>query len=363
MKIQKFHIDVNIRKAAGPPADLYYNPDWFGEIAERVFSRTWHCIGDNSGLAARGALRPAALLPGALDESLLLVNDGAAIRCMPNICTHRGHALADAAGCAESLVCRYHGRTFALDGHLKQMPEFKNVEGFPAPSDDLLQLPCEKFGPLFFTSLDPAHTFENLTSMMARRVDFLPIQNFKPDPASVKSYEFDANWALYVENYLEGFHIPFIHKKLTAAIQWDQYKTILYDYSSLQLAPAAAGEPAFELPAGHPDSGTRVAAFYYWLFPGTMLNFYPWGLSLNIIEPISAARTRVRFASYVWREDLRGKGAGGDLHLVEMEDEAAVTAVQRNMRSRFAPRARYSPNQETGVHHFHRLMGKFLCEK
>lgn len=360
VKIPKFHVDTNIRRAAGPPADFYYNPEWFDEIRGRILARGWNCAGDAALLDARGDARPHTLLPGALDERVLLVNDGSKIACMPNVCTHRGHAVVEKPGCYESFVCKYHGRSFALDGHMKQMPEFKNVEGFPAPSDDLLQLPTGRLGPLVFVNLDPDVAFDAVVAPLAQRIGFLPLNEFKCDAASERTYEFEANWALYVDNYLEGFHIPFIHKKLAATMDWNHYRTILYDYCSLQLAPAADSEPAFELPAGHHDAGTRVAAYYYWLFPGTMLNFYPWGLSVNIVEPLSASRTRVRFMSYVWKDALRGKGAGGNLQFVQEEDEAAVTTIQANMRSRFAPRSRYSPSHEIGTHHFHRLAAKYL---
>jgi choline monooxygenase len=87
-----------------------------------------------------------------------------------------------------------------------------------------------------------------------------------------------------------------------------------------------------------------------------MLNVYPWGLSLNVVEPISPVRTRVRFASYVLREDLRTSGAGGDLHAVELEDEKVVQSVQRGMMSGLYEPGRYSPRHERGVHHFHRLL-------
>lgn len=288
----------------------------------------------------------------------MLINDNGVIRCFPNICTHRGHTIVSEPGCAEILQCRYHGRRFGLDGRIRHMPEFKQVEGFPAPTDDLLQMPLETWGPLVFTGLDPRYPFAKWVAPLARHVGFLPLDAFRLDAKTLRTYEFDSNWALYVENYLEGFHIPFIHQKLTATIDFEKYATECYEYSTLQTAPAAAGEPAFELPAGHPDSGRRIAAYYYWLFPNVMLNFYPWGLSVNIVEPLSPARTRVRFAGFVWKPEFFGKGAGGDLHTIEMEDEAAVVCVSRNMKSRFAPRMRYSPTQETGVHHFHRMLVK-----
>jgi choline monooxygenase len=91
-----------------------------------------------------------------------------------------------------------------------------------------------------------------------------------------------------------------------------------------------------------------------------MLNFYPWGLSLNLVTPEAIDRTRVAFRSYVWDDTKRAAGAGAGLDRVEMEDEAIVQAVQRGVRSRLYRGGRYSPARERGVHHFHRLLCEFL---
>jgi choline monooxygenase len=92
-----------------------------------------------------------------------------------------------------------------------------------------------------------------------------------------------------------------------------------------------------------------------------MLNFYPWGLSLNLVLPLGPERTRVSFLSFVHDETLRGTGAGADLHRVEMEDEEIVESVQRGVRSRLYDRGRYSPRRETGTHHFHRLLARTMA--
>ena len=104
-----------------------------------------------------------------------------------------------------------------------------------------------------------------------------------------------------------------------------------------------------------------VAAYYYWIFPNLMLNFYPWGLSVNVVQPRGIDRTRVLFRSYVWDAGKLGDGAGNDLDQVEMEDEEVVQQVQRGVRSRFYDRGRYSPSKEQGVHQFHRLLCEFLA--
>jgi len=91
-----------------------------------------------------------------------------------------------------------------------------------------------------------------------------------------------------------------------------------------------------------------------------MLNFYPWGLSLNLVQPLGIARTRISFRAYVWDAGKLDGGAGSGLDQVEMEDEAAVEAVQRGVRSRWYRSGRYSPSREQGVHHFHRLLAEFM---
>jgi choline monooxygenase len=185
------------------------------------------------------------------------------------------------------------------------------------------------------------------------------------DPA-VRSYEIDANWLLYVENYLEGFHIPFVHPSLARAVDFKSYATALYPRASVQVAQVQGAElqgdaPRLRAPAGHEDHGRAVAAYYAWLWPNTMLNVYPWGCSVNVVQPLGPARTRVVFLPFVADAALAGSGAGTGLDAVELEDETVVQRVQRGVRARLYERGRYSPSRETGVHHFHRLLAAALA--
>ena len=141
----------------------------------------------------------------------------------------------------------------------------------------------------------------------------------------------------------------------------ERYDYQLGRYASLQLAEARDGDAAFELPPASPDHGRRIAAYYWWVFPNLMLNFYPWGLSLNLVQPLAPDRTRVSFRGYVLDAGRLASGAGAALDQVEMEDEAAVESVQRGLRSRLYRSGRYSPSHERGVHHFHRLLCEFLA--
>jgi choline monooxygenase len=128
----------------------------------------------------------------------------------------------------------------------------------------------------------------------------------------------------------------------------------------LQVGIAKDDEACFDLPPGTPDHGKKVAAYYFFVFPNMMFNFYPWGLSVNIVEPNGLEQTKVRFLTYVWKEELFNTGAGSDLDTVEYEDEEVVENVQRGVRSRFYSHGRYSVTREQGTHHFHMMISSFL---
>jgi choline monooxygenase len=357
--MRPFTVDPDIRRAETLPAEVYASPLWYAVQRERVFARSWQLVRGAERVKAPGHLLPFTLLEGCLDEPLVLAaGEDGTTRCLSNVCTHRGTVVCEGETHAKHLRCRYHGRRFALDGRMTHMPEFEGVENFPSPTDDLPQLPLERWGPFAFTGLDPACGFEEWIGPVRERCGFLPLAEARLDPASSRDYLIDAGWALYVDNYLEEFHLPYVHASLSQALDYATYRTETYPWCSLQLGTTKEPKDAFALPAGHPDSGTLVAAWYWWLFPNLMLNFYPWGCSVNLVQPLGHERTRVSFLTYVWDASRREGGAGGDLHRVEMEDEEVVEAVQKGVRSRLYHRGRYSPRREVGTHHFHTLLAR-----
>jgi choline monooxygenase len=355
-------IDPEIRKASTLPARFYRDPVIYQEQKERIFARSWQLVPGAERMKAGGHVLPFTLLEGCLDEPLLLANgDDGETRCLSNVCTHRGMLVVEGEGHARTLRCRYHGRRFGLDGAFLSMPEFEEVEGFPCPADDLPRLPLHRWGPLAFTCIDPGIGFHDWIGPVRERMDWLPLERFVFDAKTSHDYLIGANWALYCDNYLEEFHIPYVHQMtLGDALDYSTYRTELFAYANVQLGTGKQGDSLFDLPTDHPDAGTPMAAYYFWLFPNLMLNFYPWGLSVNLVTPLGPERTRVSFLSYVWRPELRAQGAGSELHRVEMEDEEVVEAVQKGVRSRLYDRGRYSPRRETGVHHFHGLLSDFM---
>ena len=358
-------VDPDVTRAATLPKAFYLDAALYELARERIFAHTWQWLGDDADVDEPGSLAPRTLLPGLLDEPLLLVRDGAGVlRCLSNVCTHRGNILVDAP-CrgARQIRCGYHSRRFDLDGRLRAMPGFDGARDFPTPADDLAQVPSAQLGGLRFAALAPAAPFDEFFApVQAQLAGRAALDGLVADPSRSRDYEFDAHWALYVENYLEGLHIPFVHPGLAQTLALADYGYALHRYAALQVGIAREGEAAFGDDASDTPGagGPRIAAWYWWVFPNLMLNFYPWGLSLNVVQPLGPARTRVLFRSYVADAARLGQGAGGALDEVELQDEAVVQTVQRGIRSRFYSRGRYAPAHERAVHHFHRLIGEFM---
>lgn len=358
----RFYVHPLIEKASTLPALFYRDPAVFKAMPERIFRPSWQVIPPaNLPQEAEKAVA-FSLLDGFLSTPLLISKDEHGhLHCLSNVCTHRGNLLISGRSTSRKLVCGYHGRRFGRDGKFEFMPEFEEVAGFPSACDHLPSFPLIRLGPLYFTSLEPHSDFSEIRDFLEERIGFLPLDQFQFDPAGSKPYDVQAHWALYCDNYLEGFHIPFVHKELDAVLDYGQYDTILHPAGCLQIGYAAKGEEAvFKLPPGHIDAGKQVAAYYFWLFPNLMLNFYPWGLSLNVVAPIDPSRSRVSFYSFVLDASRTGKGAGSGLDRVELEDEAVVEGVQQGLQSPYYHRGRFSPTREKGVHHFHRMLSAVM---
>ena len=359
MDRREFGVDPRIETAETLPGGFYASGELFERSRDAVFATSWQYAADAP--AGPGSANPITLLPGCLGEPLLITRDaGGAEHCLSNVCTHRA-SLVVAEPCeAQRLRCPYHGRSFGLDGRFLAMPEFEAAENFPRAQESLPELALAALGPLRFTSIAPELPFAEAASPLLERLAWLPWDRLVFAPERSRAYDLAAHWALYCDNYLEGLHVPFVHPGLNRALDYGSYRTELFPRLVLQIGLASGDGPVFDPPAGSPERGQRVAAYYAWLYPNTMLNLYPWGLSLNVVEPVGLASTRIVYRSYVWREDLLDRGAGADLDGVEMEDQAIVGLVQRGIRSRLYGRGRFSPTRERGVHHFHGLLAAAL---
>jgi choline monooxygenase len=365
MRHEPLDIDPDIRKARTLPGWFYRSEHVHAWLNERLLPRSWQLITHLSRIiplddsAVEPGAWPFRFLSGSVNEPLLLTRDEhGGVHCLSNVCTHRAATLISEPCKLADLRCPYHGRCFALDGRMLSMPEFDDALEFPSPSDDLPHLPLVGFGNFLFTAIDPAWPFAELVELITELAGHLPWADAALEPAGTAAYELDANWLLYCDNYLEGFHTPHVHPGLAGAVDFDGYETRIASWSSVRIARPRAGAPTVPAPADAPANYRAPAALYFFLFPNIMFNVYPWGMSLNVVEPLALERTRIRYEAWVWSPELYDTGAGSRLAVIEREDEDIVRRVQQGVRSSLYDRGRYSPRREQGVHHFHRLLAR-----
>jgi choline monooxygenase len=350
---RRLDIDPDLRQARTPPAWLYTDPDVHRRIRQQVWRTGWSVLLEPDPTAAHDVV-PCEVAgdPG------LWVRDGGTERLLSNVCTHRAAKLVDAPCSADVVRCPYHGRRFRRDGTVVSAPGFDAAFG---PDDALPALALGRAGPLRFGAVAPTTAFADWWAPVdeALRASGFDAAGLRLDPDGDRAHELEVPWLLYLENYLEGFHVPFVHPELSKTLELAEYSHVLLPQGTLQVGVARPGQPAFE-PRFGPWVGTRVAAWWFWLWPATLVNVYPWGVSLNRVDDAGFGRCVVRYRAWVRDAGLRGVGAGGALDVVEHQDQAVVQRAWAGLQGTVYGRGRYSPTHEAGLHHLHRLLAAAL---
>jgi choline monooxygenase len=374
MIAKPLHLDVNGRiECAQTLASRFYIDPAILEIEKaRIFRRTWqlvgtlsHACGEVNG-AKRTIADPESFFTADVGgEPIVVVRDKpGTLRAFSTVCRHRAGPIASGSGCKNVLRCGYHGWTYTLDGRLIGTPDIEGVEFFDRSTVGMVPLRLETWEQFIFVNFDqnaePLATYLGEIPGQAKGFQFDGLEL-----AERRDYVIDCNWKVYVDNYLEGYHIPIAHPGLMREIDYSQYRTDTFRYHSQQFAPIRAmkvedaGERFYA-----PGTGSQEA-LYFWIFPNLMLNLYPDNVSTNLIVPLSQDKTLTIFewffhdaASAKVQERIKKAVAFSDE--VQQEDIGLCENVQRGLRSSTYDRGRYSVKRENGVHHFHMLLGEFL---
>lgn len=356
-----YSIDADIAKAFSLPASLYFDPAVFSMENEKIFARTWQVVGHRRQVAAPGDYFTFDLQ----GEPLLLVrgNDGT-LRGFFNVCRHRAGPPAEGCGTRKLFRCGYHGWTYDLDGRLLNAPEFEDVQNFRPGEFALKPVRVEEWFNLVFVNLDPqAPPLQQTLGRMrdqAEKFDFTAMKFFER-----RTYDMKCNWKTYIDNYLEGYHLPSVHPALNRELDYSAYLVEPHPRYIRQWSPIRGAQAGDATPRRYQESRADLTTDYFWSFPNWMLNCYPDNVSLNIILPLEPERTLAIFEFYVPEQDLNSRTARDATDFsdqVQIEDMAICETVQKNLHSRSYERGRYSVKQEKGVHAFHRMYAEIMNE-
>ena len=358
-----------LARASTLPSRFYTDPSIYDREVERIFGRTWQLVARADELARVGDFVPTVVV----DEPVVVTHGlDAQLRAFYNVCRHRAGQVALTRGNRKSLQCHYHGWTYGLDGTLRACPEMEETDEFRKEDFGLQPVRVDRWGPFVFVCLDdetPA-----LAEMMGAIGSEVADAGYDVDRMRLverREYVIACNWKVYVDNYLEGYHLPIAHPKLFKELDYDEYRVEEHRYYSKQHAPIRELKPGEEL--GRDRRYLRVPgqeenALYYWLFPNTMFNIYQDNMSSNVIMPLGPDRTLTVFE---WFFAEPGTGPGWESMQqtiafsdeIQQEDIVICEQVQRGLRSRSYDAGRFSAKRENGVYHFQNLVREFLEER
>jgi len=334
--------------ATSLPPECYVDSEFESRERAAVFARSWQLVAHASQIDSAGDHVVAEI--AAVPLVVVRGNDGV-LRALHNVCRHRAGpvALCNGRG-ARALTCKYHGWSYELNGQLRGAPDMRDAPGFDVNAIHLPQAAVAEWQGLVFAALEAPTPF---ASIVAGIDDRLGAGSAASElgayvHASRVSYEVGCNWKVYVDNFLEGYHLPVVHPALNRLLDYRQYKTELERWHSLQWSPLEQAQGPYG--AGE--------ALYYWLYPNTMLNILPGRLQTNRVLPLGPQRCRVDF-DYYYPADAHAAAADGDRKFadeVQTEDIAICEAVQRGLSSGSYVAGRLNPTRESGVWHFHELV-------
>jgi len=337
------------------PYDWYIDPAVARLEQERIFRRTWQYAAHTGELSepgsfvtARAGVVPVVIVRGRDNE----------LRAFVNVCRHRGYLLCDGAGKRETIQCPYHAWTYELDGSLRTAPRSEMEPGFDREGLGLVPILVDTWGPFVFVNPDTSG------GTLAEHLGDLPriVAEGGVDVDGLVFHErtegeYDANWKVCVENYLECYHCAIAHPSFSKAIDVapGTYSMEEHPTFSSQFGPAKNGGGGIYDATGEIDRGQ-----FHLLFPGTTLNVMPGrgNFSIGPVVPLGAERT-YRYLDYFFLPDTDPQWIADYMELdvqVGAEDRVLVERVQVGMQSGIVTEGTLMPESERLIGHFERQL-------
>lgn len=369
--IDSYNPNAALEEASTIPAPWYTDQSLYNLELHAVFANSWQLAGRVDQLREPGQYVTSDIA----GEPIVVVRgtDGV-LRGFFNACRHHAAAvMTELEGKASQLRCPYHGWTYSLAGELKGTPDFSGVCNFDRAANGLLPVQTGVWENWVFVRVAGSDTNRtsaanevsgeqsaidlesSLGADLINQINPLGLENLHWTER--RHYEFDCNWKVFVDNYLDGgYHVPYLHKGLDSVLDYSKYTIENGGRFCLQSSPIVSD--GAEPETGAVRKGDR--ALYYWIYPNFMINWYDGVMDTNLVIPLGVDKTAVIFDFYFpdvsesARERNRASIEVGQR--IQDEDVSICRSVQRGLNSRAYNAGRLSVRREAGEHLFHRLL-------
>ena len=283
----------------GLPAFSYTADEFWSAENRTVFSDSWVFVGFAHELVNVGDVQPITV---AGKPVFLVRNTRGEIAAFHNVCRHRCLKLIDAkTNCGSLIRCPYHCWTYDLDGTLKKAPYFSGLdrnppEGFSLEDNGLVQVRCATWHDWIFVKLsDNGQDFDSFISPLKNRLADVDLDKITA-VASIDLGTIQSNWKTLMENFIEPYHVQFVHRTTTNQPLKD-HSTIIDGHclgSACDIAETAVPKTTQAL---------SVTSRYLTLFPNFVLGTYaPDQLGVHLNIPVGPGQTQQRRAIYLHQE-------------------------------------------------------------
>jgi len=357
-----------------------YRSQRFGDIErQRVWAGGW-VVAAYSGQVRNPGDIAVATVAG---QSIIITRDKTgALRAFHNVCRHRGSALV-AENCHRDVIrCPYHSWGYALDGRLLGAPYFKGLDvspeqrtafetneakGFSKDDFPLIPVNVDAWGCFIFVNLDgQAGPLASWLGDLPQRFERFPLSELE----LVRSQRVDiaANWKLVAENFMEYYHLPWVHPELvTISTMQGHYRFQGPGmYTGMITSPITSnpGVCSFELPdMPGLNAFEQQTAFWIMLMPNTCWFLLPNHLFLLHFRPDGPGQTIESADMLVHPSALTSPDASQQIDaifnfwtMVNQQDVGIVETVQRGLGSRAYPGGRMCYRFEEPIHRFQNMV-------
>jgi choline monooxygenase len=333
-----------LRTARALDPKYYFGDDMHELERQWVFGRSWQWVAHRAELADAG---DHVLTDVAGTPTVILRGADSVLRAFPNVCRHRAGPLVLCSGKGlGNLRCKYHGWLYNQSGQLVAAPDMQDAVDFRTADVRLPSLRVREWEGLVFVALDEhAPAFDEVYAGIVDRVR--PVELGAMQFVRHEHWEVACNWKVYVDNFLEGYHVPMVHPALAQAVDYANYDVDLYPWYSLQHSPLRGSDAIYG----------EGEALYYFVYPNVMLNVMPGRLQMNRVLPLGPGRCRVDFDWFYTPTPTAMARVDNDrefTNAIQEEDVAICEWVQKGLSSGNYVPGRLSPRREAGVWHFHR---------
>lgn len=354
-------------RATSLPSEFYTSPELYKLERERIFGKSWYCVGLIHQLPNPGSYFTTDIAEYPI---LVLRNKQGTLRGFFNICSHRAAPLVLGSGQTHLLTCMYHAWCFDLEGNLKGVPDMQDAQEFDWKAHALTPIQVDTWGPFIFVNHDlQAEPLMSYLGDLPQR-----FQCYKLDELALgykAEYWVDANWKLFVETNAENYHEATLHPTLAPYykdIQLEAKKNYIYQWSPgkevvyLNEAEREATRPEVTISGLTQDQKTNRLVT---LFPNFDLSCTPHLISASIVDPQGVDKTRTELFWLVpnTEEALSPENLSPMIaarEQIHKEDLQILPDLQKRHVSGYYRPGRICPTREAGLLLFQDLVIRSL---